>query len=182
MYELFLILFFTLGTGWVAMFTCCCNTPSCSCTPGTSFQVDISGIANLVCTKCTNFNGTYFLTPSATNCGGGSVSCVWKYTDTSMVAVCDPIRPCNGVCVSLIQTTPPSATTSVLITSQSVDSFNTCIGGYGGGSTPAGTTWLKSWGGVSPDCTDYTSLNMGAASSDGLCSYAAASAIVTPVP
>ena len=158
----------------------CCG--GCSCTPGTSFQVDISGVANNTCSNCANFDGTYFLTASATSCTGVATDCLWKYSNGTMTDVCSPSRSCHGVCVALVEVAGASPTCTVSVEGQGF-TFGIGCTGFGGANQSKGVFQEAFGAGSTPDCTDYTSLNVPFQTTINTgCQFSGATCTVTPVP
>lgn len=183
-----------LSSGAIGFFTgCCCG---CPCTPGTSFQIDISGVVNgttgpLPCTMCANFNGTYFLTTSATTCGGTNDTCTWKYANLTMADACNDYAPfggpCDGVCVSLQQeTTLPSHVTNVTIVGSGPSPLGGGVCSIGGNPATPIAVFSHDFGAMSSSCSDYNPLTLTNTSPSGLtakdrCDWTAATVTATAI-
>jgi hypothetical protein len=182
MWELFIILLMALASSPVSFFNCCC----CACSPETSFQVDIAGVANDgFCTVCSNFDGTYFLTPTGTNCLGASgFTCLWQYTNLTMGDPCG--RACgapNGICVRLIQTLTGGGDSICTVTVQAkgfVFGFGNC--GFEKANQPNGV-FVKNFG-APATCADYVALDVPYDHADTTavnCDFTAATCTVTAI-
>lgn len=167
----------------VQFFNCGCLCSPCPCVPASSFQIDIAGTANNACANCANFDGTYYLTASSTECGGSlSVDCVWKYSNLAMSGACRPGIACDGMCIQLRQ-----------INSGGVNTVTVRIFGYdftfGLGCNLSSPTsaqprgvFVKDFGAGASDCSVYSALDIPfSANGSTSCSWTGATCTVTAI-
>ena len=153
MTELLIAVFFLLGTGWLAMFTCCCGCVCVHCSdgPAKELEVVISGVTNFVCLDCADFNGTYIVACE------GAANCVWKLA-TSL--------PCSEVEIV------------VTLSFDGLDYKLTC-----GTLPETSFALQKNFGASQPDCNTWLSLDLNTTKLNGNdCIGTTATILVTSQP